>query len=191
MGVGKTSFLKRLITEEALRRPAPTVGIEYVNKVFEMKNGGKLMTQIWDTAGQEKYKSICTHHYKNAIGALVVFDLTRKKTFDNCVNWVADFLEKAHPKARIVMVGNKLDIVETDSLMRRVDKKEAEKWAEENMVTYMEVSTMKNVNVYEAIENLMDEVYNTVNSFNPNESKGFMLNLSTTMEKKAEKDECC
>ena len=185
--------MKRLISEEAVRRPTPTVGIEYVNKVFDMKNGGKLMAQIWDTAGQEKYKAICAHHYRNAIGALIVFDLTRMKTFENCVNWFYEFKQKAHEKARVVVVGNKLDVVETDPLMRRVSKDLALKWAEDNDATYIEISTVRNLNVYEAIETLLDEVYLTVNSFNPNESKGVVLNSSSVQgEKQAEeKSDCC
>ena len=184
VSVGKTCIVKRLLNEEMPRRPAPTVGIEYANKVFEMKNGGRLMTQIWDTAGQEKYKSICMHHYRDAIGAIMVFDLTRKKTFENCQTWLQEFKAQAHEKARVIVLGNKLDMIESEPEMRRVDKAEAEKWAAENDVMYMEVSALKNRNIYEAIEKLLEEIYYNVNSFDPHQLQNNALNGSTILTAK-------
>ena len=116
------------------------------------------MTQIWDTAGQEKYKAICMHHFKNAVGAILIFDLTRPKTFENCVTWLQDFKMQAEEKAKIVLFGNKLDIVESNPIMRRVDKQEAENWARMNDALYFEGSAMKNKNIYEAIESLLEGI---------------------------------
>ena len=154
--MGKTCLVKRLVNEDIPKKASPTVGIEYVNKVFEMKNGGRLMTQIWDTAGQEKYKAICMHHFKNAVGAILMFDLTRQKSFENCVTWLQDFRMQAEEHAKVVLFGNKLDIVETTPMMRRVDRQEAEAWAKANDALYFEGSAVKNKNLYEAIEALLE-----------------------------------
>ena len=156
VSVGKTCLVKRLVNEDLPRRSAPTVGIEYVNKVFEMKDGGRLMTQIWDTAGQEKYKAICMHHYKNAVGAIIIYDITRLKTFENCENWMTDFKMQANEKAKIVLFGNKLDVVETDPNMRRVERSTAQEWATKHDLLFFEGSVMKNRNVYESIETLLE-----------------------------------
>ena len=156
VSVGKTCLVKRLVNEDLPRRSAPTVGIEYVNKVFEMKDGGRLMTQIWDTAGQEKYKAICMHHYKNAVGAIIIYDITRLKTFENCENWMTDFKMQANEKAKIVLFGNKLDVVETEPNMRRVEKSTAQEWATKHDLLFFEGSVMKNRNVYESIETLLE-----------------------------------
>ena len=83
-----------------------------------MKNGGKLMVQIWDTAGQEKYKAICMHHYRDAVGAILVYDLIRKNTFDHCVTWLQEFKMQAKENAKILLLGNKSDLIERDPIMR-------------------------------------------------------------------------
>ena len=191
-GVGKTSIIKRIVGEEITRKSAPTVGIEYVNKVFEMKNGGKLMVQIWDTAGQEKYKAICSHHYKDAIGAIIVFDLTRYKTWENCKAWLQEFKDQAPEGAKTVMIGNKYDIIEKEGETKRVPKAEIDKWCKENDIGYFECSAVKNRNIYDAMEHLLEEIYITVNSFNPTTSNGFSLHTSQLADKnKNDSSMCC
>ena len=153
------------------------------------------MTQIWDTAGQDKYKAICKHHYRNAVGAIIVFDLTRHTTFENCAMWLEQFREEAHEKSCAIIVGNKLDIIETDPVMRRVEKREGLEWAKQNGVLYAEVSSITNKNVHDAVESLLEEIYLNVNSFNPHDVKGFGLNGNSLQTKKSGNcnnfDKCC
>ena len=155
-GVGKSSLMRRLLDDDLNRNPGPTVGIEYVNKVFEMKNGGKLMTQIWDTAATENFRNICMFHYRNAIGAIIIYDLTKPVTFAKCEEWLRDFREVAHEKAKVILVGNKLDRVEQDPSFRRVDAELVRRWASEHDVLHFEVSAAKNKHVYEAVEALLE-----------------------------------
>ena len=155
-GVGKSSLMRRLLDDDLNRNPGPTVGIEYVNKVFEMKNGGKLMTQIWDTAATENFRHICMFHYRNAIGAIIIYDLTKPFTFTKCEEWLRDFREVAHEKAKAIIVGNKLDRIEQDPTFRRVDQEMVKRWAKEHDVMHFEVSATKNKHVYEAVEALLE-----------------------------------
>ena len=81
MGVGKSSILSQYIKQVFPESPLPTIAIEFATKLIKIKEGGYIKAQIWDTAGQEKYKSITSHHYRKAVGALLVYDITRRNTF--------------------------------------------------------------------------------------------------------------
>ena len=87
MGVGKSSLMSRCVEKEFPESPLPTIAIEFATKIIKIKEGGYVKAQIWDTAGQEKYKSITSHHYRKAVGALLVYDVTRRITFENCIKW--------------------------------------------------------------------------------------------------------
>jgi Rab family protein len=87
MGVGKSSLMSQYIKKEFPESPLPTIAIEFATKIIKIKEGGYVKAQIWDTAGQEKYKSITSHHYRKAVGALLVYDVTRRITFENCIKW--------------------------------------------------------------------------------------------------------
>ena len=75
MGVGKSSLMSQYIKQEFPESPLPTIAIEFATKIIKIKEGGYVKAQIWDTAGQEKYKSITSHHYRKAVGALLVYDV--------------------------------------------------------------------------------------------------------------------
>ena len=190
-------MVKRLISDSGPTNLDPTVGVEYVNKVFEMKSGGRLMAQIWDTAGQAKYKSICRHHYRNAVGAAIVFDLTKKSSFESVGGWIQDFRGEAHEKACQVIVGSKLDLVQADPARRQVTRRQGEELARQHDSLYLEVSATSNTNVYEALEALLEEVYLSVNSFNPHDAGAFGLTASSALETRRQSesaepaDKCC
>ena len=184
----------------------PTIGIEFAKKMVTLKNGSKMNVQIWDTgtsisnisiAGQEKYKSICVNQYRDALGAILVFDLTRQKTFQNCKAWLKEFKEYVFNDAQIMLVGNKIDIIELDEDLRAVDKDEAANFAKENDLLYLEISAVSDFQVTDAFVDLLQEIYYTVNARKPgnyeeNESRGFTLTVSDSEinTDKAEKSDC-
>ena len=79
--VGKTCLLNQYLKGALPRNPAPTIGVEFATKNVVLKNGGTVKAQIWDTAGQERYRAICLAHYRRALGALLVYDVTKQSTF--------------------------------------------------------------------------------------------------------------
>lgn len=83
-----------------------------------MKDGTTVKAQIWDTAGQEKYKAITVAHYRKALGALIVYDITRRKTFENVQVWLNELHNQAEANICIMLVGNKLDLVNEDPKRR-------------------------------------------------------------------------
>lgn len=75
-GVGKTHILNRYVKKEPPQRPMSTIGVEFATLAVSLRDGSKVKAQIWDTAGQEKYRAITSAHYRNAVGALLVYDIT-------------------------------------------------------------------------------------------------------------------
>ena len=89
----------------------PTIGVEFATKSVPLKNGGTVKAQIWDTAGQERYRAITSAHYKRAQGALIVYDITLRQTFDDLEVWIENLMSKAEPDIQVILVGNKVDML--------------------------------------------------------------------------------
>ena len=120
-GVGKSNILSRYLKNEFNFESKATVGVEFGSQKFDL-NGYKIKAQIWDTAGQERYKSITNAYYKGAKGALLVYDITRRETFDSVDRWIPDLRTNGDEQVTILLVGNKCDLEEN----RKVTKEEAE-----------------------------------------------------------------
>lgn len=117
----------------------------------------RIKVQIWDTAGQEKYKSIVSHHYRKALGALLVFDLTRRETFIALQRFLYELRQFAEPDCTIYLVGNKSDLL--DEKARAVSLEEIESYAHDNRLKYVETSAFTSVNVNETFLNILEDVY--------------------------------
>ncbi len=161
MGVGKSSLMSQYIKKEFPESPLPTIAIEFATKIIKIKEGGYVKAQIWDTAGQEKYKSITSHHYRKAVGALLVYDVTRRITFENCIKWYKELKVFTDPECVICIVGNKLDLIDGNPNRREVTKEEGKKFAKQNKTLFFETSAKKNNNVVECFEELLQQIYNT------------------------------
>ena len=99
--------------------------MEFATKNVTMKDGATVKAQLWDTAGQEKYRAITVAHYRKALGCLIVYDITNRKTFQNLKYWLTTLLDSAEQDICIMLVGNKLDLVEEDPRARQVSQQEA------------------------------------------------------------------
>lgn len=120
MSVGKTCLLNRYLKNCLPKTGGPTIGVEFATKNVIMKDGTTVKAQLWDTAGQEKYRAITVAHYRKALGALIVYDITRAKTFENVKVWLEDLLKSAEENICIMLVGNKLDLVNENPSKREV-----------------------------------------------------------------------
>jgi Rab family protein len=161
MGVGKSSLLSQYIKKEFPESPLPTIAIEFATKIIKIKEGGYVKAQIWDTAGQEKYKSITSHHYRKAVGALLVYDVTRKLTFENCIKWYNELKINTEKECVICIVGNKCDLIEENPKRREVSIEEGREFARKNKTLFFEISAKNNNNVVECFEELLQQIYNT------------------------------
>lgn len=123
---------------------------------------------LWDTAGQETYKSVTRSYFRGASGALLVFDLTRRQTFQHVTDWLNDLRQIAEPDIIIVLVGNKADLAQSDSsnsggLRREVTRAEAETWARRNgILEYVETSAKSGENVERAFTHVAERIYQNI-----------------------------
>ncbi|PYI16171.1 GTPase Rab2, small G protein superfamily [Aspergillus japonicus CBS 114.51] len=132
-------------------------------KLVECQKRMKL--SLWDTAGQETYKSITRSYFRGASGALLVFDITRPSTFLSCTQWLQDLRQIAEDGIVIILVGNKSDLADDGSAsnQRRVTRQEAEEWCRQNSVAnYVETSAKSGDNVECAFLEVADMIYRNI-----------------------------
>ena len=126
---------------------------------------------LWDTAGQETYKSVTRSYFRGASGALLVFDLSRKSTFQHVTDWLNDLRQIAEPDIVVVLVGNKADLTQPsdaagagpDRNQREVTRDEAEEWARRNgVLEYVETSAKSGENVENAFMRVAERIYQNI-----------------------------
>eukprot|EP01102_Stenamoeba_stenopodia_P010862 TRINITY_DN330_c0_g6_i1.p1 TRINITY_DN330_c0_g6~~TRINITY_DN330_c0_g6_i1.p1 ORF type:complete len:223 (+),score=19.23 TRINITY_DN330_c0_g6_i1:533-1201(+) len=153
-GVGKTCLLIRF-TEDSFRPSfIGTIGIDFRIKTIEYKNC-ILKLQIWDTAGQEKFRTITSAYYRNAMGILLVYDITSESSFNNVTNWMKNIKEYAPETVCTILVGNKCDS-END---RVITADRGEKLASEFGIPFIETSARTRIGVEEAFLTLAKEIF--------------------------------
>jgi small GTP-binding protein len=109
--VGKSSMVERLIAGTFPDEVQSTVGVEFRSFVCQL-NEHAIRLQIWDTAGQERFRSVSTAYFRDAVGAVLVYDITKEETFEDLGNWLTDLQQLCHQNAFILLVGNKSDCEE-------------------------------------------------------------------------------
>merc|ERR1712060_951049 len=110
--------------------------------------------------GQERYRAITSSHYRRAVGALLVYDVTRQATFQNCLKWLEELRQNAEPNVVVMLVGNKVDLVEKDPSARQVLHDSAAEFARQHKLFFKEASAVTSYNVKLIFEHLLQEVYN-------------------------------
>lgn len=149
-GVGKTNILSRYTRDEFSIETNSTVGVEFGSKKIKINNTN-VKVQIWDTAGQEQYKSIINAYYKGARGSMVVFDLTKKDTFKSVDAWIRELKTYADSEISILLIGNKADLEE----LRQISQEEAKAKAEQYGIDYIETSALQFTNIENAFKNMI------------------------------------
>ena len=132
----------------------------------KLKNGKKIKLQIWDTAGQDRFRAITRNYYKSAHGIILIYDITNKVTFDNVKTWIAQIRERAPKKVIIFLVGNKIDM-ETE---RKIQTEEGQKLADELGFPFYETSAMNGININKTFEDLVNEIDITYEKLDGNSS---------------------
>lgn len=153
-GVGKTAILKRLIEDTYDEEIQSTIGVEFDSKLMEIE-GESVKLQIWDTAGQERFRSIAKSYFRNAVGVILVYDITEKKTFEDCNSWLNEVHSLCRPDIPVLLIGNKTD----KENKRAVPVSEAEAFATHQQLKYIETSAQDGSNVQEAFIRITTEVF--------------------------------
>ena len=152
--VGKTNIMSKYLKNEFHEDSKATVGVEFGSKQFNIE-GHSIKAQIWDTAGQERYKAITSAYYKGAKGAFIVYDITRKNSFESIDKWINDVTSVADKKITIVLIGNKSDLED----QRQVTKEQGEDKANKLQVAFLETSAFSGENLEKAFQMMIKEVY--------------------------------
>ena len=152
--VGKTNIMSKYLKNQFIEDSKATVGVEFGSKLFTI-NGHNIKAQIWDTAGQEKYKAITGAYYKGSKGAFVVYDITKKDTFESVDKWINDLKSTGDPKMTIIIIGNKVDLEHK----RGVLKEQGEEKAKSFGCAFLETSAFSGDNIEKGFEMMISEIF--------------------------------
>ena len=155
-GVGKSCLLLQFTDKRFQPVHDLTIGVELGARMVTIDNR-QIKLQIWDTAGQESFRSITRSYYRGAAGALLVYDITRRETFNHLTRWLEEARQNANGSMVIMLVGNKGDL----DHRRQVSREEGEKFAQENGLIFLETSAKTAANVEEAFINTATKIYVT------------------------------
>eukprot|EP01116_Phalansterium_solitarium_P000722 TRINITY_DN10572_c0_g1_i1.p2 TRINITY_DN10572_c0_g1~~TRINITY_DN10572_c0_g1_i1.p2 ORF type:complete len:201 (+),score=11.06 TRINITY_DN10572_c0_g1_i1:124-726(+) len=152
--VGKSCLLLQFTDKRFQPIHDLTIGVEFGSRTVTIDNN-PVKLQIWDTAGQEKFRSITRSYYRGTTGALLVYDITRRETFDHLAEWLEDCRKYSSSNITIMLIGNKSDLEEK----RVVSKEEGEAFAKANGLYFLEVSAKTAANVDEAFIATAKNIY--------------------------------
>ena len=185
--VGKTNLLNRFVKNEFNSQSKPTVGVDFFSKTVTIDKKS-VKAQIWDTAGQERFKAFSSAYYNGSHGAIIVYDVTNKDSFENVKNWITEL--KTHLELGnlvVMLIGNKTDLEN----QRQVTEEQGRSLAEQLDFFFMETSAMKNSTneVSKAFMVIIEEILNK----NPQLKKkgGEKIDLGKKNEVKDTKKGCC
>jgi len=192
-GVGKSNLLSRYTRDEFKQESKSTIGVEFATKIFKIDNK-TIKAQCWHTAGQERYRSITSAYYRGALGALLVYDITRRATFNNIERWLKE-LRELNDTITITLIGNKSDL----NNKRAVTTEEGRLFAEKYHLSFIETSSLESFNVDTAFQNTLTEIYTAYSKHNLNKQQFDDANvvqceriaLNNKIVHKSESQKCC
>jgi len=156
-GVGKSNLLSRFTRNEFCLESKSTIGVEFATRSIKV-DGKTIKAQIWDTAGQERYRAITSAYYRGAVGALLVYDITKQVTMENVERWLKELRDHADSNIVIMLVGNKSDLRH----LRSVQTDDAQAFCEKENLSFIETSALESTNVEEAFKKILTEIYHIV-----------------------------
>ncbi|TIC03742.1 ras-domain-containing protein, partial [Wallemia mellicola] len=202
-GVGKSNLLSRFTRNEFNMDSKSTIGVEFATRSLEVDQK-TIKAQIWDTAGQERYRAITSAYYRGAVGALLVYDISKQSSFANVERWLKELKDHADSNIVIMLVGNKSDLKH----LRAVPTAEAQSYTEEkskledgtessNPIRFIETSALDSTNVEAAFQNILTDIYQLVatkaleggDSIKP--TNGETINVQPTSDSDNKKAGCC
>ena len=193
-GVGKTGLVRRFIQNTFSKNTKATVGVEFISNSYKINNK-ILKIEIWDTAGQERYRSLTSSYYKGAKGAMIVYDVTNKISFENIDKWYNDMKDATEKDITLLIIGNKTDLSDKIVVSSEVSKDKAFTLN----LPVMETSALNASNVKEAFYLLIKEIYRNYRKYHKKEEESISKNIHKSLDygiqlntdKKKRKKKCC
>ena len=159
-GVGKTSLLWKLNNPDYdwnANKPEATIGYEFLT-IHEKIKGNQAQIHIWDTTGQDKFNSIASNYFRRAAGAILIYDITDRTSFDSIEGWVNQLFETCEEDVVLMLIGNKFD----KQKRRVVSHEEGFTLAEKLKAAFYEASAYTGYNVQISINELINEILKLV-----------------------------
>ena len=196
-GVGKSTMLFQFIDDKFRKGIEPTIGIEFGTKLMDI-DGQSIRLQIWDSAGQENYRSITRSYYRNTVCTFLIYDITNKKSFDDIKTWLNEAKTFGNENMHFVLLGNKCELSDN----RVVSFQEGKKFAQDNNLIFFEISAKENINITKAFETAVEKILSdikrgVIDPYNDNigvkvgVSSDRRLTLNNNTFKKKRKRKCC
>uniref|UniRef100_A0A3Q7FXJ2 Protein kinase domain-containing protein n=2 Tax=Solanum lycopersicum TaxID=4081 RepID=A0A3Q7FXJ2_SOLLC len=159
--VGKSQILARFSRNEFSLDSKATIGVEFQTRTLVIQHKS-VKAQIWDTAGQERYRAVTSAYYRGAVGAMLVYDITKRQTFDHIPRWLEELRAHADRNIVIILIGNKTDLKD----QRAVPTEDAKEFAQKEGLFFLETSALEATNVEDAFSTVLTEIFNIVNKKN-------------------------
>ena len=158
--VGKTSLVHRFVENQFSLKYKLTIGVDFLTKIIEYKpNGDAAKLTMWDIGGQERYQFLRKAFYEKTNGALLVFDLSREKTYTEMQTWFSELREFTDENTPFILIGNKSDLIEDTGEV--IDRNEIQKFVKKEKGRYFETSAKTGENVNEALVDLTNMMIKT------------------------------
>ena len=191
--VGKSNLLMKFAHNKFTEEYQTTIGVEFGAKNIQL-NDQTYRIQIWDTAGQENFRSITRAYFKNCVCAMIVYDITCRESFEHIQNWLQDIRDQSPKTVLIVLIGNKIDLEDK----RIISYDEGKDFASKNDLLFMETSAKTGERVDEIfeisakeIDKKMRENYYDLKSETCGIKEGKNNNINLNTEKSKDKKGCC
>ncbi|KMZ61033.1 Ras-related protein Rab-25 [Zostera marina] len=156
-GVGKSNLLSRFTRNEFSLESKSTIGVEFATKTLNVDDK-VIKAQIWDTAGQERYRAITSAYYRGAVGALLVYDVTRHVTFENVERWLKELRDHTDPNIVVMLIANKSDLRH----LVAVSSEDGKSFAEKESLYFMQTSALESSNVETAFTEVLTQIHRIV-----------------------------
>ena len=184
--VGKTSLILRFCDDKFMEIGTSTIGVDTKTKDVR-HNGKKIQLEIWDTAGEERFRTLAKNSYQGSDGIILVYDITQKKTFSNIKHWYDNIKNNIDiDKVAIILVGNKSDLPDP-----QVKKESSEKFCEQYNLQLIETSCKDNINIEETFNVLIEKMIKLYNDDKKEfKNRASKLDKNTSITKK-DKKKCC
>jgi len=161
-GIGKSNFISKFLGNQFKSESVSTIGCELFSKLFEVTyfHENKIRrdivkANIWDTAGQEKYKSVTSSYYKGSNGVFVLYDTTKMDTFKNTDDWIGDVFSYCNKIPSVILVGTKSDLTSLKAISSNDVKLKCEKYK----ILSIETSAKTDENINEAFYELLQDIH--------------------------------
>jgi Ras-related protein Rab-43 len=142
MGIGKTCVVQRFKNGTYIEKQGTTIGVDFTMKTLII-DGKRVKLQIWDTGGQERFRTITQSYYRSANGIILCYDITCRQSFESLIRWMDDVSKFAVPNVAKVLIATKADLADS----RAVEHEEGDQLARTHNMAFMEVSSKNNYNI--------------------------------------------